>query len=120
METEQLIVEDFCTRYKKFKEACPTAGRAKLREAFNSICSDVYTKFISEMPLLDIHNIQNFKSFLNPLLQKRREINRIRNEEMEVYLEIQQIKFAIEKARRDKEALEIKESYDRQPTFVFH
>jgi hypothetical protein len=120
MDTAQVIIEEFCTKYKNFKNARPTAQKAELREAFDSICSSLYTKFASEMPALDIHNIEDFKSFIPPNLKKRREITRLRNEEKEIYFEIQQQAFAIEKAMQEKEIFQIRQEFDQQPTFPFH
>lgn len=120
METGQLVIEDFCTRYKRFKDSCSTANKRQLKEAFDSICSSVYTKFVSEMPALDIHDIKDFKSFLAPNLKKRRELNKVKNEEREIYFEIQQEVFAIQKAKQEQEALEIKRGFDKYPTFMSH
>ncbi|MBP6912309.1 MAG: hypothetical protein KBB86_00020 [Candidatus Pacebacteria bacterium] len=120
MEIGLLVVEEFCTRYNNFKNSRPNAKKAQLKEAFDRICSSVYTKFAPEMPALDIHDIKDFKSFLAPNLKKRREFNKVKNEEREIYFEIQQELFAIQKAKQEREALEIKREFDKYPTFMSH
>lgn len=118
---ENVIIEDFCTKYRNFKNENPLVKKAALKNAFDAICSELYTNNLDSLKLLEISDMQDFKSFITRNLKIRRESKKLKNEYLETYNEIQ-AEFNEEKKERVKHGKPkwMRDGYDQRPTFLNH